>query len=173
MTVRRTLTSLVSMLSVSAAGAVVAVGGAAAPAHAVSKVDYGSENLSKVIGHSGSCARAAKALITATQHDYYLRPTALLTIKSIQTVATNVVTLGTLPGGTTFPITDRARCSGVATRRGLHGSVPIWFTITSAPDFTGIPLKKLKHLTRAPRPSYTVNYQTADVPAWATVAPTS
>lgn len=162
MTVRRILTTLLAATAVSA-GALVAP----APAHAASKVDYGSESVSKAVGRSASCAKAAKALITASQHDYYLKSTAFVRIRSIQTVATNVVATYTLPSGlATFAITDRLRCSGTATRRGLHGTVPIWFSLSYGPDFSGIPLKKLKRLTRAPKSTYSVNYQTAVLPAW-------
>lgn len=166
MTVRRILTALLTVGAVSA-GTVAST----APAHAASKVDYGTESVSKAIGRAGSCSRAAKALITASQHDYYLRSTAFLKIKAIQTVATNVVATYNLPSGAaTFTVTEKVRCAGVATRRGLHGTVPVWFSLSYGPDFSGIPLKKLKRLTHAPASAYSVNYQTAVQPDWTPAA---
>lgn len=138
-----------------------------APAHAAGAVDYGSESVSTAVGRSGSCAKAAAALIAASQRDYYAGPTAFVRIRGIQTVATGIVTTYDLPSGLgTFPITEKARCSGTATRRGTHGSIPIWFSLDYAPDFSGIPLKKLKRLRHAPPSSYSVNYQTVVAPPW-------
>lgn len=166
MTVRRILTTLFTVGAVSA-GAF----GATAPAHAASKVDYGTEGIAKALGRSASCARAAKGLISASQHDYYLKSTAFLKIKSIQTVSTNVVATYSLPSGAgTFIVTDKVRCVGTATRRGMHGTVPVWFALSYGPDFSGIPLKKLKRLTHAPASAYTVNYQTAVQPDWTPAA---
>ena len=110
-------------------------------------------------------------LITASQHDYYLAPTAFLRIRAIQTVATDVVTTYELPSGlATFSVTEKVRCSGTATRRRTHGTVPVWFSLDYAPDFSGIPLKKLKRLRHAPASSYSVNYQTAVAPPWASAS---
>jgi len=140
----------------------------AAPAHAVAP-DYGAENVSKAVGRSASCAVAAKALITATRDDYYLKSTAFRRISGVTLLASSVVTTYELPSHAgTFTTTDAVRCSGTATRRGLHGSVPIWFSLTYAPDFDGIPLKKLKRLKHAPASRWSVIYQTSVDPGWST-----
>ena len=145
----------------------------AAPAHAVAP-DYGTESVSKAVGRSASCTRAAKALITATRHDYYLQSTAFRSISGVQLVASSVVMTYELPSHlATFTTTDAVRCSGTATRRGLSGSVPIWFSLTYAPDFSGIPFKKLKRLKTPPASRWSVVYQTSVDPGWSPAAPTS
>lgn len=168
MTLRRLLAARSTTLLGPALAAVVVSSALPSPARAAGNVDYGSESVSKAIGRSGSCARAATALISASQHDYYLAPTAFLKIRAVQTLASNIVTTYELPSElATFSVTEVVRCSATATRRGTRGAVPVWFSVDYAPDFSGLPLKQLKRLKRAPASSYSVNYQTAVAPPWA------
>lgn len=164
MTVRRTLTTL---LVAGSTVAVVGAGALAGPAHAGGNKDFGSEAVTKGAARNANCAKVAQALIAGTQRDYYMKRIAFTRIRAIHTLGANVTTTDTLPSGSgTFTVTDKLRCSGKATRRGTGGSIPVWFSLTFAPDFIDTPLPKLKTLTRPPVSTYSVNYQAAVRPAW-------
>lgn len=164
MTGRRTLTTLLAAGGTTAA---LIAGALAAPAHAANNKDVGSVAITKAAGRRATCAKAAKALIVGTQHDYYMKRIAFTRIRAVHVLGANVTTTDTLPSGAgTFTVTDKVRCIGKANRRGTHGSIPIWFSLTYAPDFIDTPLPKLKLLTHPPASTYSVNYQTALSPGW-------
>lgn len=147
------------------AGAMLALVGSVAPAHAAGS-DTGAFDLTPAQAAHASCSKAATDLISTSKRNYYMRSSAFVRIQRARLLAANVSTSSTLPGGRTVTSTDVVRCVGRALRKGTRQLTTVFYAITYAPDIVDWMMSGRADSTPPPPPTYSITYTTGSTPSW-------